>query len=201
MRHTPLPIALFAALALAAPASAAEAPVSVGNNFFQEATVRIQPGDSVKWSWAVPDAHMVTASADQTIKFDSGEKSSGSFSQTFTEPGRFRYFCELHPTEMRGTVEVGSAPFPDTSLPRVASAKARAGRASATVRFRLSEAARVRLSVRGPSRKTVTRSLGRGSRSLRVRGLKPGRYRATLTVTDKAGNKGRRATARFRVSR
>ena len=194
-------LASVLALALAAPASAAETAVSVGNNFFKEPTVRVQPGDSVRWSWAVSDPHTVTANADQTIKFDSGEKSSGSFSQAFAKAGRFKYFCEIHPTEMRGTVEVGTAPFPDTGLPRVASPKAKAGKGSAKVTFRLSEAAKVKLAVRGPSRKSVTRSLGKGSRSLRVKGLKPGRYRATLTATDKAGNKGRRASARFRVTR
>jgi plastocyanin len=201
MRLRPLPLALLAALASAAPASAAESTVTVGDDFFKEPTVSIQPGDTVNWAWSGSNPHTVTANPNQTEKFASKSQSSGTFSHTFAKAGRFTYFCEVHPVNMRGVVEVGSAPFPDTSLPRLAGATGKPGRGQAVVRFRLSEAARVRLRLRGPSLRTVSRQLGKGSRKLRLRRLKPGRYRATLTATDAAGNKGRSATARFRVSR
>jgi plastocyanin len=200
MRLVTIPLTCVAALGLAAPASAAQSAVTVGDNFFKETTVRIQPGDSVRWSWTGSDTHTVTANADQTLKFGSREQTRGSFSQTFAKRGKFLYHCEIHPDEMRGTVEVGAAPFPDTSLPRVARASAKTRGRTATVRFRLSEKAKVRLKLTGAARKTVTKSLGKGSRSLKLRRLKPGRYRATLTATDAAGNKGRAAKARFRIS-
>jgi plastocyanin len=201
MRLRSLPFALLAVVALAAPASAADSTVTVDDDFFKETTVRIQPGDSVSWSWVGSDSHTVTANPGQTEKFASKEQSSGSFSHTFAKAGRFSYHCEIHPTEMRAVVEVGSAPFPDTSLPRVAGAIGKPGRRQAIVSFRLSEAAKVKLTLRGPTRKSVSKRLGKGSRKLRLRRLKPGRYRATLTATDAAGNKGRPAKARFSVSR
>lgn len=201
MRFAPLLATSIAALALAAPASAGEAGVTIGDDFFKETTVRIQPGDSVKWTRTGSDTHTVTANPGQTEKFGSKEQSSGTFSRTFAKPGRFGYHCEIHPTEMRAVVEVGSAPFPDTSLPRVAGAIGKPGRGQAVVRFRLSEKATVKLKLRGPTGRKVTKKLGKGSRKLRLRGLKPGSYRATLTATDAAGNKGRPAKASFRVSR
>lgn len=201
MRFAPPLATSIVVLALAAPASAGETGVTIGDDFFKETTVAIQPGDSVKWNWTGSDTHTVTANPDQTEKFGSKEQSSGSFSRTFAKPGRFSYHCEIHPTEMRGVVEVGSAPFPDTSLPRVAGAIGKPGRRQAVVRFRLSETAKVKLTLRGPTRKTVKKQLGKGSRKLRLRRLKPGRYRATLTATDAAGNKGRAAKARFSISR
>ncbi len=46
---------------------------------------------------------------------------------------------------MRGAVEVGPAPFPDTSLPRVSSVGARVSGSAVTVSFRVSETARVKV--------------------------------------------------------
>src|SRR4051812_33720059 len=127
MRAFPVLATMIVALGLAAPASAGESGVTVGDNFFKETTVRIQPGDSVTWSWTGSDTHTVTANPDQTEKFASKQQSSGSFSHTFAKAGKFGYHCELHPTEMRAVVEVGSAPFPDTSLPRVSRAIGKPG--------------------------------------------------------------------------
>jgi plastocyanin len=201
VRFAPLVAVSALALALAAPASAGESGVTIGDDFFKETTVQIQPGDSVKWSWTGSDTHTVTANAGQTEKFASKEQSSGSFSHTFAKAGRFSYHCEIHPTQMRAVVEVGSAPFPDTTLPKVSRAVGKPGRGQAVVRFRLSEKAKVKLTLRGPTRRKVTKSLGKGSRKLRLRRLKAGSYRATLVATDAAGNKGRAAKASFRVSR
>jgi plastocyanin len=201
VRFAPPIAASIAVLALAAPASAGESGVTVGDDFFKETTVRIQPGDSVKWTWTGSDTHTVTANPGQTERFGSKEQGSGTFSHTFAKRGRFGYHCEIHPTEMRAVVEVGSAPFPDTTLPRVSGAIGKPGRGQAVVRFRLSEKAKVRLALRGPTRRKVTKTLGKGSRKLRLRGLKAGSYRATLTPTDAAGNRGKPAKASFRVSR
>jgi plastocyanin len=200
MRLLTIPLAFAATLALAAPASAADGAVTIGDEFFKEKTVQIQPGDSVKWTWTGEETHTVTANPNQTLKFGSREQSSGSFSQTFAKPGRFLYHCEIHPDVMKGVVEVGAAPFPDTSLPRVTKAKASTRGTTATLRFKLSEKAKIKVKVTGAARKSVTKTLRKGSRSVKLRGLKDGRYRASITATDAAGNKGKAAKAKFRIS-
>lgn len=195
----PTGLALLAVLALPAPALAANADVSVGDDFFDAATVRIEPGDSVTWRWTGSNSHNVVAAPNQTMSFRSRLQRSGSYARSFPDRGRFTYVCEIHPA-MRGAVEVGAAPFPDTLLPRVAAARARVARRTARVGFRLSERARVRVALSGPSRRVTTRLLARGSRAIAFRGLRPGRYRATLRATDTAGNRGRAVrTAAFSV--
>jgi plastocyanin len=184
-----LPIALLA-LAAPAPALAANADVNVGDDFFDAPTIQIQPGDSVTWHWAGIDQHTVTASSNQTISFGSKLQSSGTFVRSFPKPGRFTYFCKIH-SNMKGVVEVGPAPFPDTTLPRVSGAKAKVSHRTAKVSLRLSEKARVRVSLSGPSKKVVARPLSPGKRSISFRHLRPGSYRVTVQATDTAGNKAR----------
>ena len=196
-------VSALLALPLAAPsaASAATATVRVGDDFFNPDVARIAPGDTVNWVWEGSNEHTVTTYRDQSESFDSGTRTSGSFSRTFSSRGRFRYFCEVHPVTMRGAVEVGPAPFPDTTIPSFGRrARVMGLRGRARFGFRLSEAATVVISVRGPSRKRYRKRLGRGKRSVTLRGLRPGRYRASLTATDRAGNRGR-ARGRFRVPR
>jgi plastocyanin len=194
------PLATLALLALPAAAPAATSAVSVGDDFFSPSTVQIAPGDTVQWNWSGSNQHNVRADPNQTESFRSPFMTgSGSFSHTFPSRGRFTYFCEVHPTTMRGAVEVGSEPFPDTVLPRLAGLRARPSRRSVRFTFRLSERARVRASVSGPSRKVMARSLAAGRRSLTIRRLRRGRYRASLRVRDTAGNRGRTARTRFRI--
>ena len=190
-----------AATLLAAPASAsaANADVVVMDDFFQPGTVQIQPGESVTWHWGTGTTHTATAFPNQTIKFNSGAKSSGSFTKTFSKPGRFTYFCQIHGPFMRGTVEVGPPPFPDTLLPRLANLKATPGDAKVKLSFRLSEKAKVKVSLSGPSHRSTTRRLGKGRRSMGFRHLKHGDYKATLQPTDGAGNRGKARTKRFSV--
>ena len=197
MRFAGLPILL--ALALPAPALAANADVKVDDDFFDAPTVQIQPGESVTWHWVGSSEHTVTASANQTMSFRSPLMGSGSFTRSFPKPGRFTYFCEIH-SGMRGAVEVGPPPFPDTLLPRVSGAKATVSGRTAKVGLRLSEKARVRVALSGPSKRVVTRLLAKGRRSIAFRHLRAGRYRASLRATDTAGNKGRTIKLkRFRV--
>jgi plastocyanin len=192
---------LAAAIGLAAPvsASAADVEVSVGDNFFRARTVQIQPGDTVTWRWIGADSHNVRTFPNQTMRFRSRLLTSGIFRQTFRERGRFTYFCEVHGPTMSGAVEVGPPPFPDTLLPRLTRLAARGGEGTVRLSFRLSERSRVRVSLRGPARRTRTSRLGRGARSVSLRGLPAGRYRATLRPTDGAGNRGKAATKRFSV--
>jgi plastocyanin len=192
--------ALVAALALPTQALAADGTVFVGDNLYQPRTVRIQPGEKVTWSWQGADIHTVTADPFQTESFDSGEKTTGgSFSHTFATPGKFTYFCQVH-AEMHGVVEVGPPPFPDTTFPGILRPGARVFRHSVRLRFRLTEKAKVKVLLRGPSRRLFTRRLRKGQRSVRLSGLSSGRYRVSLRATDAAGHRSKRALVRFRVS-
>jgi plastocyanin len=188
-------------LATAGPARAAVSNVTVGDNFFQPTTVRINPGDQVSWSWQGSDTHNVVTTSGQTERFRSPLMASGSFSHTFPDRGRFTYLCEVHPSDMRGVVEVGPPPFPDTILPRLRRLRASPSPGAVRLTFRLSETARVTASLRGATRKRVTRRRRRGRRSLTIRGLNPGRHRATLVARDGARNRSRAAVVRFRVPR
>jgi plastocyanin len=197
MRLAPLSLLLLLALPASASA-AANTDVTIGDDFFQAPTVQIQPGDSVTWHWTGVDEHTVTARPNQTQRFRSSLMSKGTFSHTFPKPGRFTYFCEVH-SDMKGVVEVGPPPFPDTLLPRVSSVKAKVTGTTAKVSFKLSEKTRVRVAVSGPSDKVTTRLLGKGKRSLKFRHLKDGKYKVSLRLRDVAGNKGKTAKKSFRV--
>ena len=77
--------------------------------------VAVNVGDSVQWNWAGA-LHSSTSSASSTLEvWDSGAKSTGSFTHTFTRAGTFAYFCTVHGTVMSGSVQV-SAPV-TTNVP------------------------------------------------------------------------------------
>jgi|SRR5215210_1610777 len=197
MRFTGLTLLL--ALALPTPALAANADVKVGDDFFDPTAV-IEPGESVTWHWQDFNEHTVTSFADQTETFRSARMAhSGTFAHTFAKPGRFTYYCRIHPLTMRAAVEVGPRPFPDTALPRLTSLKPRVSGSSVKLSFRISEPAKVKLSLSGSSKKTLTKSFGKGARSITLRHLRRGSYKASLRATDKAGNRGRAVAKRFSV--
>jgi plastocyanin len=77
--------------------------VHLHNDAFTPATVTVHAGDTVRWINDDDDAHTVTATDGS---FDSkGLDTSASWTHTFTKPGTYKYFCELHPF-MKGTVIV-----------------------------------------------------------------------------------------------
>ena len=79
------------------------AAVSIVDLTFQPATIEVDAGATVTWTNDDSVPHTVTALADD---FNSGVLMSGdSFSQTFTTPGSYDYFCAIHPS-MTGTVVV-----------------------------------------------------------------------------------------------
>lgn len=93
----------------AAPASGtpAAAPgtttVTIRDLAFAPATLEIPAGATVRWTNEDPIPH--TATADDG-SFDTGVIEPGQTgSQTFTEPGRFSYFCAFHP-QMQATIVV-----------------------------------------------------------------------------------------------
>jgi plastocyanin len=192
-------LTLAAGLALPAQALAADGSVSIQDDLYVPRTVRIQPGEKVTWTWQGSDTHTVTADPFRTQSFDSGPNTPGhTFTHAFPDPGRFTYHCEIH-SFMHGVVEVGQPPFPDVIVPRILRPGASVFRHVARLRFRLSEKAKVKLSLRGPSRRSFTRRLRKGQRTLRLAGLRSGRYRATLVARDAAGHRSKRARVRFRV--
>ncbi len=70
---------------------------------FDPELIEINPGDTVVWMW-VAGTHSVRSSAPGVPglpacspdgRFDSGPKSSGTFSYTFTTPGIYEYHCAV----------------------------------------------------------------------------------------------------------
>jgi plastocyanin len=94
-------------LAVSGPAAGAEHQVTVGDTFFQPASLEIQPGDSVTWTNTGNMAHNVRA-ANGSFRCANGCDGSGgngdpsaaawSFTLTFDGPGTIPYFCQVHGT-------------------------------------------------------------------------------------------------------
>jgi plastocyanin len=77
--------------------------VSVVDVAFAPADIEVPVGTTVDWTNEDPFAHTVTA---RDGAFDSGTMDGGAvFSQTFSEPGTYHYFCAIHPS-MTGTITV-----------------------------------------------------------------------------------------------
>ncbi len=78
---------------------------------FTPAEITVHVGDTVTWQFrdnGVP--HDVTSTGPDGMAasdpvLDSGQKTRGEYSHTFTEPGRYTYMCTVHPN-MTGAVTV-----------------------------------------------------------------------------------------------
>jgi plastocyanin len=91
---------LFAVPAAVLPATTA---VHIKDDAFMPGTLTIVAGATVTFANDDDDAHTVTAT-DGT--FDSkGLDTNQTWRHTFSKPGVYRYFCELHPF-MKGTIVV-----------------------------------------------------------------------------------------------
>jgi plastocyanin len=100
--------------------NAATVTVNVGDFWFCDSSfsggvcpTSIRTGDTVTWSWVGSALHSSTACSDANFNncgvaqgWDSGIKSSGTFSRTFNTGGTFFYRCEVHTGAMRGRIEV-----------------------------------------------------------------------------------------------
>ena len=109
---------LVAAGAVAVPALAKDAAVSIVGTSFQPATITVGVGDTVTWTTtqSIGQQHSVTSgkpgAPDQGKVFDSGlglQENGQTFPFTFTTPGTYDYFCQVHPTQMTGQVIVTAA--------------------------------------------------------------------------------------------
>lgn len=76
--------------------------VTVSDNQFSPNSIQVSPGTAVTWTWSPNSADHNVSFADGT---SSGNKSSGSYTRTFSAAGTFPYSCTLHPG-MSGTVTV-----------------------------------------------------------------------------------------------
>ncbi|MFP5287490.1 MAG: Calx-beta domain-containing protein, partial [Thermoanaerobaculia bacterium] len=78
-----------------------------GGVAFSPATVTVDPGQPVCWTWSGGTEHTVKGDDGS---FTSGPPStSGTFQRTFNAPGTYGYYCQVHGTTtggMRGTVVV-----------------------------------------------------------------------------------------------
>jgi plastocyanin len=110
LRRLALAVLVGAPAVVAAPASAATVGVTVGNNFYNPATVNIAQGDTVAWTWPVGSFdHSVTPNSGFTEPPNSGVRDGPSqFQHTFNNAGCFKYHCSVH-TTMQGTVVVAGA--------------------------------------------------------------------------------------------
>jgi plastocyanin len=81
--------------------------ITIGDNFFNPETFTATVGTAVVWTWTGTLAHNVTFE-DQAP--GSGDRTSGTFSRTFTAAGSYDYFCTIHGAGvMDGTVTVSAA--------------------------------------------------------------------------------------------
>ena len=116
-------------------------------------------GDTVTWNFTGPAEHTATSNPGQPEKFDSGLKDEGgTFTHTFTKPGKYQYFCRPHEEFMKGTVTVGK----DAVAKSFTSAKVKGAASSIKLTVTLKETAKVTLSVKGTKKKSVSKRLKAG---------------------------------------
>jgi len=90
----------------AAPAAANPVAVRIDNFNFTPPTLVVAPGTTVTWTNADDSPHTVR---EKDGKFTSAAlDTDDTFSQTFTAPGEYEYFCSIHP-RMFGKVVVKPA--------------------------------------------------------------------------------------------
>lgn len=103
-------IKLFFLVALTASMASAQATydldwfVGVTN---ANASITIEPGDTVRWTWTDAIPHSVTSDSGSQESFDSGilTGNGSQFSYTFTQVGVNPYECDVH-SNMEGTITV-----------------------------------------------------------------------------------------------
>ena len=87
-------------------AAAKAATVKIDNFNFTPPTLVVAPGTTVTWTNDDDSPHSVR---EKDGKFKSAAlDTDDTFSQTFTAPGEFEYFCSIHP-RMTGKVVVKAA--------------------------------------------------------------------------------------------
>ena len=85
--------------------------LQVRDNYFKTPNVRIDRGDRLSWSFDTSDLHNLTlANGPMAIGSPNLNRGTGdeprAFTKRFREPGTYRMFCALHPTQMAERVVV-----------------------------------------------------------------------------------------------
>lgn len=178
-----IPLALLSPLALASPAMAADTSVGVIDFEFQPKSLNIDVGDTVTWNF-IQAGHTATSDPGQPVSWNSSEQTNAagtSYPKTFSQPGRYSYFCTPHAAFMKGVVTVGSDRYPKSASKFKLARKGK----KITVSFTLRESARVVATLKGPVKKKATRKrLEPGRHSISFKKLKPGKYASSVTFTD-----------------
>jgi plastocyanin len=92
-----------ATMAVTSPAQVATVEVKIDNFTFNPQQITVKAGDTVTWVNHDDIPHTVTS---KTMAFRSkAMDTDDKFSFTFATPGKFDYFCSLHP-HMTGTIVV-----------------------------------------------------------------------------------------------
>lgn len=210
---TRLGLAALAAWALlAAPAGShpghAPPTVSVAVYDYAPREVTVTQGDIVQWTFDGPDYdHSVTTEKGAPAAFDSGVKTKqATFEYYFEKAGTYKYFCTVH-GNMRGTVIVNpSSQTVDTVAPKLTGAKLAAQtRRRARFTFSVDEDSSITTELRRRGTAKVLRrsfgfvKAGRAKASVKLAGLRHGRYVATLIAADPTGNTS--APAKVKVRR
>ncbi len=97
---------LLAAVPGGTPARAAEARITIDNFTFAPAELAVAKGTRVTWTNHDDIPHTVVSRDDPRRMKSPPLDTDDSFAFTFDQPGRFVYFCSLHP-HMQGAVTVG----------------------------------------------------------------------------------------------
>jgi len=101
-------VAMLIGLALAAATAghalaARSAAVGIREFKFAPAALSIHPGTTVTWTNRDEETHTITSTTGAFAS--AGLGNDETFTQTFTKPGIYEYFCALHP-QMRARVIV-----------------------------------------------------------------------------------------------
>jgi plastocyanin len=92
-------------LALAVPARAGEAHVTIDNFSFNPAQLTVPAGTRVTWTNRDDIPHTVVDAGDPRAFRSPALDTDDTFAFEFATPGTRHYFCSLHP-HMRGTIVV-----------------------------------------------------------------------------------------------
>ncbi len=213
-------LGLALALTLSAPAQAAKTVVVTGKDTltWDVPTVDIEPGDSVRWTFAgTAQAHNVMSnSPNWSTESPLTPTPAPDWEITFPIEGSFDFVCRVHPDTKKGTVRVTTTPPPpppppplseqpfgndatapvtpeavrlDSKRPGLTALRAKRVAKGARVRFKVSEESVVTVRLKRNGRTIKQgRYAGTGLRGVTFR-VRAGRYRVEVRAIDLAGNR------------
>jgi plastocyanin len=104
-RETNDPRSSLAALQAAQPASRPTVNVKIDNFHFEPKELGIAVGTTVTWQNADDVPHTVTSKSDSQTLDSNAIDTDDKYSFTFTKPGKYPYYCKVHP-HMTGVITV-----------------------------------------------------------------------------------------------